>query len=374
MARVTSRSRTHVIVVFGGESAEHEVSCVTAAHVLKALDPVRYEVTAIAVSRRGEWMLAESAMTALAAGPQSLPARLEAAGRPFSLGEAVAASTRDSANTVVLPLMHGPMGEDGTIQGLLELAHVAYVGAGVLGSAVSMDKATTKRVLHAEGIPQPRFVALREDELVGARGATRVAETVERIGLPLFVKPANMGSSVGVAKAKTVDEAYEAAHAALAYDEWVLFEEAVVGREIEVAVLGNRDPRASVAGEIVPGREFYDYADKYEGDTARLLVPAPLDDAQSTAVREMALRVFRAVRAEGMARVDFFLEERGPDARPGRGFLCNEINTIPGFTPISMYPKLWLASGVPYPALLDELISLAIERHARRARLRSAPR
>lgn len=371
---MNSRSRTHVIVIFGGESAEHDVSCVTAAHVLRALDPARYDVTTIAISRRGEWMLAESAMAALARGRDELPARLEASGTPSSLGEVIATSTRGTGNTVVLPLLHGPMGEDGTVQGMLDLAHVAYVGAGVLGSAVSMDKSTTKRVLAAEGIAQPRFLALREDDIVGAAGDASIRNAIAKLGLPMFVKPANMGSSVGVTKAKSADEALAAARSALAYDEWVVCEEAVVGREIEVAVLGNREPRASVAGEIVPYREFYDYADKYEGDGARLLVPAPLRTEEANAVREMALRVFRAVRAEGMARVDFFYEERGNDGSAGRGFLCNEINTIPGFTPISMYPKLWQASGMSYPQLLDELIALALERHSRRARFRKTER
>ncbi len=378
LIRVTSHSRTHVIVIFGGESAEHDVSCVTAAHVLRALDPARYDITTIAISRTGQWMLAEGAMAALARGRDALPKRLDATGRPSSLGEAIAASTRDADNTVVLPLLHGPMGEDGTVQGMLELAHVAYVGTGVLGSAVSMDKATTKRVLAAEGIAQPKFVALREDDIVGVdrgnTGSAAIANAAAQLGLPMFVKPANMGSSVGVTKAKTLDEALVAARAALAYDEWVLCEEAITGREIEVAVLGNRQPRASVAGEIVPGREFYDYEDKYVGDGAQLLVPAPLSDEESTTVRNLALRVFHAVRAEGMARVDFFYEERRSDGSPGRGFLCNEINTIPGFTPISMYPKLWQATGVAYPALLDELIALALERHARRAKFRTTER
>jgi D-alanine--D-alanine ligase len=254
------------------------------------------------------------------------------------------------------------------------------VGSGVLGSAVSMDKATTKRVLAAEGIAQPRFVARRADDIAGVTASgsanhnSAIADVVAQLGLPLFVKPANMGSSVGVAKAKTLEEAIAAARAALAYDEWVLFEEAVTGREIEVAVLGNREPRASVAGEIIPGREFYDYEDKYIGDGATLLIPAPLSDAESAAVRNMALQVFRAVRAEGMARVDFFFEERRADGSSGRGFLCNEINTIPGFTPISMYPKLWQASGVAYAELIDELIQLALERHERRAKFRTTQR
>lgn len=371
---MTSRSRTHVIVIFGGESAEHDVSCVTAAHVLRALDPEKYSITTIAISRTGQWMLAEAAMAALARGRDALPDRLDAVGRPSSLGEVIAASTRDADNTVVLPLLHGPMGEDGTVQGVLDLAHVAYVGAGVLGSAVSMDKATTKRVLAAEGIAQPSFVALREDDLSGANAAKHIADAASRLGLPMFVKPANMGSSVGVTKAKTLDEALAAARAALAYDEWVVCEEAIIGREIEVAVLGNRQPRASVAGEIIPGREFYDYEDKYVGDGAQLLVPAPLSDEESTNVRNLALRVFNAVRAEGMARVDFFYEQQRANGQTGRGFLCNEINTIPGFTPISMYPKLWQASGVAYPALLDELIALALERHARRAKFRTTQR
>ncbi|MFM7046333.1 MAG: D-alanine--D-alanine ligase family protein [Actinomycetota bacterium] len=379
---MNSRSRTHVIVIFGGESAEHDVSCVTAAHVLRALDPQRYDVTTIAISRKGEWMLAESAMAALSRGRDALPEKLEAAGRPSSLGEVIASAGGGGAgvgvsatsNTVVLPLLHGPMGEDGTVQGMLDLAHVAYVGAGVLGSAVSMDKATTKRVLAAEGIAQPKFVALREDDILGVSAATKIADAVAQLGLPMFVKPANMGSSVGVTKAKTADEALAAARTALAYDEWVLLEEAVVGREIEVSVLGNREPRASVAGEIIPGREFYDYEDKYIGDGAKLLVPAPLTDPEASTVRGMALRVFRAVRAEGMARVDFFYEERRADGSKGRGFLCNEINTIPGFTPISMYPKLWQASGLSYSALIDELIDLALERHARRAKFRTTQR
>ncbi|MFZ9290284.1 MAG: D-alanine--D-alanine ligase family protein [Ilumatobacteraceae bacterium] len=392
---MNSRSRTHVIVVFGGESAEHDVSCVTAAHVLRALDPAKYQVTTIGISREGKWMLAEGAMAALSRGRDSLPERLEATGQPSSLGEVIAGASGAAAgasgtvagapNTVVLPLLHGPMGEDGTIQGMLELAHVAYVGAGVLGSAVSMDKATTKRVLAAEGIAQPKFVALREDQLTHVAGGTgtgsssitaaaRLDDIVAQLGLPLFVKPANMGSSVGVVKVKSRDELETAVRAALVYDEWVLFEEAVTGREIEVSVLGNRQPRASVAGEIVPGREFYDYEDKYEGGGAQLLVPAPLSDADSAAVREMAIRVFNAVRAEGMARVDFFYEEKRADGSTGRGFLCNEINTIPGFTPISMYPKLWQATGLSYSALLDELITLALDRHERRAKFRTTKR
>ena len=255
-------------------------------------------------------------------------------------------------------MLHGPLGEDGTIQGVLELANIAYVGTGVLGSAVAMDKGVAKQVLHANGIPQPKYVSLREPHVNDAA----LLHAADTLGLPVFVKPANMGSSVGVSNANSIDEMRSAVEHALTYDEWVLIEEAVVGREIEVAVLGNVHARASVPGEIIPGNEFYDYADKYIGDGAQLIVPANLTADEVEAVQYLALVIFHTLRAEGIARVDFFYEENG------RGFLCNEINTIPGFTPISMYPKLWQASGMSYPALLDELIALALDRFSRRRR------
>jgi D-alanine-D-alanine ligase len=244
------------------------------------------------------------------------------------------------------------------VQGLLELLDVAYVGSGVLGSSVSMDKAMAKVVLASAGVPQARWHTLHADRLTSADLDAAIGD----LGLPLFVKPANMGSSVGVGKARTRDELTDAVTVAAGYDEWIVIEEAVVGREIEVAVLGDLDPRASVPGEIVPSHEFYDYEDKYLDDGAGLLVPAPLSADDAAAVRALALQAFRALRCEGMARVDFFFEEGG------RGFLCNEANTIPGFTPISMYPKLWQASGLSYAALVDELVALALARHARRRR------
>ena len=350
-------TRTHVIVLFGGESAEHDVSCVTAAHVLRALDADKYRVTAVGITRSGAWMLATDAMAALAKGPTHVPDRLEAVGEPTSITPIVA-QVRSEERTVVFPLLHGPLGEDGTIQGVLELANIPYVGTGVLGSAVSMDKGVAKQVLAANGIQQPEFRTLRESHISDAA----LRSIADDLGFPLFVKPANMGSSVGISKAKNADELRRAVDAALTYDEWVVFEESVTGREIEVAVLGNLEARASVPGEIVPSREFYDYEDKYLGDGAQLIVPARLSADEATAVQKLALVVFHTLRAEGMARVDFFYEEGG------RGFLCNEINTIPGFTPISMYPKLWQASGLSYSRLLDELIELALERHARRRR------
>ena len=343
---MASAQRIHVVVLFGGQSAEHDVSCVTAAHVIKALDSSKYDITAVGITREGKWVVAQ---------PQADV--LVAEGEPTSITPIVE-QARGDARTVIFPLLHGPLGEDGTIQGVLELANIAYVGTGVLGSAVAMDKGVAKQVLHANGIPQPKYVSLREAHVNDAA----LLHAADTLGLPVFVKPANMGSSVGVSKANTIDEIRSAVEHALTYDEWVLIEEAVVGREIEVAVLGNVHARASVPGEIIPGNEFYDYADKYIGDGAQLIVPANLTANEVEAVQHLAIVIFHTLRAEGMARVDFFYEENG------RGFLCNEINTIPGFTPISMYPKLWQASGMSYPALLDDLITLALDRFSRRRR------
>jgi D-alanine--D-alanine ligase len=344
--------RIDLVILFGGQSAEHDVSCVSAAHVMRAADPGRYRVVPVGISRDGGWSLATAAQAALATGSAALPTRLEAGGEAMSPVELLGGT----GTTVVLPLLHGPMGEDGTVQGLLELLGVPYVGSGVLGSAVGMDKGIAKQLLAAAGIAQARFRAVRDADV----SSDLAAELATDLGLPLFVKPANMGSSVGVSKARTVEEVAAAVDLALTYDEWVVIEEAITGREIEVAVLGNVDPRASVPGEIVPGAEFYDYADKYETDSARTVVPAALGPADSEAVRALAVQVFRVLRGDGLARVDFFFEEGG------RGFLVNEVNTMPGFTPISMYPKLWIASGVSYAELIDELVRLAIDRHARR--------
>lgn len=349
--------RINLVVVFGGQSAEHDVSCVTAAHVLRAASTDRYAITALGIGRDGQWQLAEGAMAALSAGPAAIPGRLEPVGPATSAAPVLAAAAADGV-TVVLPLLHGPLGEDGTIQGMLELADVPYVGSGVLGSAVCMDKAVAKQITAVNGIPQTRFRALREHEI----GPSTAVALADEFGLPCFVKPANMGSSVGVTKAKTVEGLRDAIAVALTYDEWVVVEEAVVGREIEVAVLGNLDPQASVAGEVIPGKEFYDYEDKYVDDGAQLIIPADIDPAAMDEVRDLAVRAFRALRCDGMARIDFFYEEGG------RGFLLNEVNTIPGFTPISMYPKLWQATGVSYPDLIDRLVDLALDRHQRRRR------
>jgi D-alanine-D-alanine ligase len=330
------KSKARIIVLFGGESAEHDVSCVTAAHVLRALDPKKYDVTTVGITRDGQWVNTEL--------PTAREIKtLNATGSPTS-SSLIFDAQNDSTQLVVIPLLHGPMGEDGTVQGLLELAHVAYVGTGVLGSAVAMDKSIAKQIMSANSIDQDKIID----------------QAINQLGLPVFVKPANMGSSIGVKKAKTRAEIVSALTYAFELDEWALIEEAVTGREIEVAVLGNENPRASVPGEIVPSHEFYDYEDKYIGDGAQLLVPAPLSESEVAEVQQLALKIYRTLRSDGMARVDFFYE------KGGRGFLCNEINTIPGFTPISMYPKLWQASGLSYSQLLDELIELAIARHTKR--------
>jgi D-alanine-D-alanine ligase len=352
--------RVRLVVLFGGRSAEHEVSCTTAAHVLAAADPDRYEVVPVGITREGAWVQAEAARATLTEGARVLPETtppLAATGKEVQPLPTVTPAA-GGLPVVVLPLLHGPQGEDGTVQGMLELAGVPYVGSGVLASALCMDKVKAKEVLAAHRLGQVPYVALRDTEL--DRGHEVVA--AEGLAYPLFVKPSNMGSSVGVSKVHQPDELDGALATAVAYDEWVVIEEGVDAREIEVAVLGNAEPRASVPGEIVSSHEFYDYDDKYIDGTCQLLVPAPLDQEDAERVRSLALDAYRALRCDGMARVDFFFEEGR------RGFLVNEVNTIPGFTPGSMYPKLWDATGMSYPDLVDELVRLALERHEHRSR------
>jgi D-alanine-D-alanine ligase len=354
---MASTDRIRLVVLFGGQSAEHEVSCITATHVLAAADPDRYEVVPVGITREGTWVQADDARAALAEGRAALPTRLAATGTAVEPLPSVTPAT-DGLPVVVLPLLHGPHGEDGTLQGMLELAGVPYVGAGVLASALCMDKLKAKEVLAVHGLPQVRHLAVRDTDIAG----TAAAVTAARLGFPLFVKPSNMGSSVGVTKVHHEGELADALELAASYDEWVVVEEGVDAREIEVAVLGNAQPRASLPGEIVSSHEFYDYEDKYVDGTCQLVVPAPLDEATTERVRGLALEAYRALRCDGMARVDFFHEE------DRRGLLVNEVNTIPGFTPGSMYPLLWQASGLEYPDLVDELVRLAVERHERRSR------
>jgi D-alanine-D-alanine ligase len=352
-----------LVVVFGGQSAEHDVSCVTASHVLAAADPARYRVEPVGITREGRWVRADDARRALEAGKRAGPEAVAARGTEITPQAAVSLAASDET-VVVFPLLHGPMGEDGTVQGLLELAGVPYVGAGVLGSALAMDKLSAKEVVAHHGIPQAKWRGLR----VTDRTDGTATGLVDALGLPLFVKPANMGSSIGVSKAHDLPGVRAALDVAFSYDEFIVAEEAIVGREIEVAVLGNTDLAVSVPGEIRPGAEFYDYDDKYLDGSADLIIPAELPDDVVTELGEVARRSFRALRVEGMGRVDFLYEEGG------RGLLLNEINTIPGFTPISMYPKLWEASGLSYPRLIDELVDLALDRHQRRQAARRTTR
>ena len=344
-------SRTRLVLLFGGRSAEHDVSCVSARHVAAAADKDRFEVVALGITREGQWRLAEL--------PEPLPDHLDAPGLGLAPAEIFA-----EPDSVVFPLVHGPMGEDGTLQGLLEVADVPYVGSGVLASSLCMDKAMAKLVCTQHGLPQCRYLSASADDDPETVARAAIAE----LGLPLFVKPANMGSSVGVSRATTELEAVQALEAAGQYDQTIMIEEAIAGQEIEVSVLGNKDPVASVAGEIVPGAEFYDYADKYLTDGAKLLVPAEIPQSAADEARRLAIDAYRVLRCEGMARVDFLYE---PD---GRGMLLSEVNTIPGFTPISMYPKLWEASGLPYPKLIETLVDLAVERFERRRQHRRIDR
>ncbi len=359
---LSNGEQIHLVVIFGGQSAEHDVSCTTAAHVLAAADPNKYTVSAVGITREGQWVRAQDAIEALEKGVEHLPAALAPTGETTSMVAAVA-TPKPGQTVVVLPLLHGPLGEDGTVQGMLELTGVPYVGAGVLGSALAMDKVKAKEMLAAHGIPQTNFVGIYEGDWNGDTSGL-----IETLGLPCFVKPANMGSSVGVSKANNAEELVAAIDLAFAYDEWIVIEEAVVGREIEVAVLGNDEPRMSVPGEIVPGAEFYDYEDKYVDGSAKLIIPAELSRSEVAKMEELSVRAFKALRVEGMARADFLYEE------DGRGWLVNELNTIPGFTPISMYPKLWEASGLRYGELIDELVGLALERQQRRSAKRTTQR
>jgi D-alanine-D-alanine ligase len=347
------------MLLFGGQSAEHDVSRATAVAVARALDPAKYDVVPVGITTDGRWLLAGEAQKMLAAGRNALPAAFDVEGDLLPIPSASHSSGAD----VVIPLLHGPYGEDGTVQGVLELAGLPYVGAGVLGSAVAMDKVAMKQMFAGAGLTQARALSLRAGHDVEAF----VRRVEAELAFPCFVKPANMGSSVGVSKVRTSAELREAIEHAFTFDEWLLAEEMVKGREIEVGILGDDPPVASLPGEVVPAADFYDYADKYEDGKAELRAPAPLSAEQTLEVQQLAVRAFEACRGEAMARVDFFLRDDGV-------FVVNEVNTIPGFTPISMYPRLWEVSGIPYSELLDRLIDLAMARAERRAARRGRQR
>jgi D-alanine-D-alanine ligase len=350
--------RLRVVVLYGGRSVEREVSRVSARTIVQALDRSKYDVIPLAVGENGRFLSAADSTRLLAEGP--VPDRFR---RAEPAGEAlVPVEIAPGRADVVFPIIHGTTGEDGTLQGFLDFLGIPYVGAGVTGSAIGMDKAVFKALLNGAGIPTPRSVVIRPSER-GARARDRVA----RLPLPLFVKPATGGSSVGVTKVKDLAVLDASLDEAFRYDERALVEEGIDARELECAVLGDEAPRASVVGEVVPAREFYDYEDKYRNDKARLVIPAEIPETVSEEVRRLAVESFALAGICGMARVDFFLE-RGTDR-----VLVNELNTLPGFTAISMYPKLWEASGVPLPELLDELISLALSRKEKRERLSHEP-
>jgi D-alanine-D-alanine ligase len=356
--------KLRVGVLFGGRSGEHEVSLVSARSVLEALNPERYEIIQIGISKDGRWFIGDGVLEALQNEAYEKLQRatlLPTPGRTtlyrMISGEKGQRLQGMNDLDVVFPVLHGTFGEDGTLQGLLELADVAYVGAGVLGSSVGMDKALFKDVMRAHGIPvvESTLILRREIE----ESLDEVLERAEAVAsYPLFVKPANMGSSVGVHKCQNQQDLRKGLQDAARYDRRILVERGVNAREIELSVLGNDQPRASLPGEIRPAAEFYSYEAKYHDESSELLIPAPLSKAQTEEFQEIAVRAYQAMDCAGMARVDFLL-----DKDEGKLYL-NEVNTIPGFTPISMYPKLWDASGLSYPALIDELIQLALERQA----------
>ena len=360
--------KIRVGIAFGGRSAEHEVSLQSAKNIIDAIDTNKYEVVLIGIDKKGQWHLNEESRFLLPVTESGLP-ELPITGENLALvpgkqnNQLVAISGQQTLGSldVIFPVLHGPFGEDGTIQGLLKLANIAFVGAGVLGSAVGMDKDVMKRLLRDAGVPVARFiVASRYSSQEVDFGYARA-----QLELPLFIKPANLGSSVGIHKVKNREEFDRAVRDAFNYDNKILIEECISGREIECSVLGNDNPIASVPGEILPRHEFYSYEAKYlDENGAALEIPAKLPAETSERIRQLAIKTFTVLCCEGMARVDFFL-------RNGEEIIVNEINTIPGFTRISMYPKLWEATGIAYSELIDRLIQLAIERFQREQRLKT---
>ena len=402
--------KIRVGILFGGRSGEHEVSLLSAASVLKAIDRSKYEVIPIGITKQGQWVTASHAERLLA-GEAAVPEKHLRAGDPEATASAavlrkgesvivppVPPSGRGPGSTgalvpferdaravtatspdqvlnldVIFPVLHGTFGEDGTIQGLFELAGIAYVGSGVLGSATGMDKDTMKRLFASAKLPIVKWVTFLRGEW--QKGPKKIRARIEAaLKYPVFVKPANLGSSVGISKAHDSRELCPAIELAAQFDRKIVVEQGVGGntkkaRELEVAVLGNDEPEASVVGEVVPGKEFYDYEAKYLSEGSDLIVPAKLSKTQTKQVRQMAIRAFQACDCAGLARVDFLMEPDAGRGKPGRIWV-NEINTLPGFTSISMYPRLWAASGVPYPQLIDRLIALALERRADKDRNR----
>ncbi len=383
MTKKPAKKKLRVGILFGGRSGEHEVSLLSAASILNAIDKTKYDVIPIGITKQGQWITSTEATLLLAGNAKPAPVLLKtpktksiqlAAGAGLALQNEVLAQQHGplaQSLDVIFPVLHGTFGEDGTIQGLFELADIAYVGSGVLGSATGMDKSAMKQLFAAAGLPQtPHVNLIRSEWKADPKRCTRLIE--KKLTYPVFVKPANLGSSVGISKVHDRSELTPAMDLAASYDRKLIVEQGVGGpgakpRELEVAVLGNDSPEASVVGEIVPGAEFYDYNAKYHSDTSVPIIPAKLSKSESKQIRKMAIAAFRACDCAGLARVDFLMEpavkaEKNKKAKPTRIYL-NEINTMPGFTSISMYPKLWQATGIPYQQLIDRLITLATERH-----------
>ena len=358
------RKKLRVGILFGGRSGEHEVSLRSAASILEAIDRKKYDIVPVGIAKSGRWLAPEAAQALL--GGEAAPISLEAGGQDAEAGLIPRSEALTGAIDVVFPVLHGTFGEDGTMQGLFELADLPYVGSGVLGSAAGMDKDAMKKLFAATGLPQTSHVTLLRSEY--RADPKRAIRQIERaLEYPLFVKPANLGSSVGISKVKARAELVPALDLAASFDRKLVVEQGVGGpgakpRELEVAVLGNDAPEVSVVGEIVPAKEFYDYEAKYQlagPDESVAIIPAKLTAGQIKQIRSMALQAFRACDCAGLARVDFLMEPSG-----AKEIYLNEINTMPGFTSISMYPKLWQASGISYKELIDRLIALALERHA----------
>jgi len=356
-----NKKRLRVGILFGGRSGEHEVSLASAASVIRGLDPDKYEAVPIGITKEGHWLVGGAAQ-------KMLPEVLKGGQRVMMTADPTDAalipldrSGGGQRVDVVFPVMHGTYGEDGTIQGLLDLAGLPFVGAGVLGSAIGMDKDVAKRLLQVAKIPVVPWIAVQRADW--ERHPKETQATLEKkFKYPMFVKPATLGSSVGMTKVHSRAELAPALNLAAEFAMKILVEKCIVGREIEVSVLGNHDPKASIPGEIVPHREFYDYAAKYLEEGSQILIPAKLKPAQVKTIQNYAVEAFRDLELSGMARVDFFVEKKA-----GRIYL-NEVNTIPGFTSISMYPKMWEASGIPFRQLIDKLIELALEMHREKAR------
>jgi D-alanine-D-alanine ligase len=362
--------KLRVGVIFGGRSGEHEVSLVSAQGIMNAMDKEKYEIIPIGITKEGRWLTTGDPMKLLQSGGPGVagqiadPERAEPAPGVVSDRRELVPGMREAGFPqvdVVFPVLHGPYGEDGTVQGLLELADIPYVGAGVLGSALGMDKIAMKAIFRSHGLPVVEHLPLKRKDW--ERDPEAMMSLIEgKLGYPCFIKPANLGSSVGVSKVCERSELAPALDLAARYDRKMLAEQAVNAREIECSVLGNDEPIASVPGEIVPCREFYDYIAKYIDDRSELIIPADLPPELTRRVQEMSIAAFLAVDCAGMARVDFLLDKDTGELYIG------ELNTIPGFTPISMYPKLWEASGISYSELIDRLIELALERHADKSR------